>query len=81
MKLSGVRDERQIAPYSVDSPTAPILAAQVVNLQNTNHSQPIVPVIPRPKGNSYSLQEKMGLEDDPEKYDVIRVRRRSPFLL
>ena len=69
-----------ITLYFVDSLTVPIFTAQVTNLQNTNHPQPIIPVIPRPKGNSHSLQEKMGLGDDPEKYDVIRVCCWSPFL-
>jgi len=54
--------------------TIPILAAKIADLQKSNQPQSAVPVIPKPKGSSYSLQKKMGLEDDPMKYDEIRVR-------
>lgn len=58
--------------------TTPI--AKVATLQNTDRPQPVVPVIPKPKGISYSLRKKMGLEDDPVKYDEIKVRCHPPFL-
>jgi len=57
-----------------------ILTAKVVNLQKANQPQPVVTVTPKPKGNSYNPQKKMGLEDDPMKYDEIKVCCRSPFL-
>jgi len=55
-----------------------ILIAKVDDLQKAN--QPQLAVIPKPKGSSYNLQKKMGLEDDPVKYDEIKVRCHSPFL-
>ena len=66
--------------HPVDSLTTPILAARIADLQKANQLQPVTPVIPKPKGSSYSLQRMMGLEDDAVKYDEIRVRPHSPFL-
>ena len=50
-----------------------LLEAKVADLEKANTPQQTVPAIPVPKGNSYSLQKKMGLEDDSVKYDEIRV--------
>lgn len=66
---------------SLDPLTTPILAAKVVDLQKSNQPQPVIPVIPKPKGNSYNLQKKMELEDDPVKYEEIKVCCHSPLLL
>jgi hypothetical protein len=66
--------------HSADLLTTPILTAKVASLQKTSQPQPVVPVIRKPKGSSYNLQEKMGLSDDSVMYDEIRVCRYSPFL-
>ena len=50
-----------------------LLTERVANLERANNPQNDIPMIPKPKGNSYNLQQKMGLEDDPEKYEAIKV--------
>lgn len=60
--------------------TIRILTAQLVDLEKTTQPQETILAIPRPKGNSYNLQKKMGLEDDTMKYDEIRVCPDSPQL-
>lgn len=65
--------------HDVEPLTTRILAAKLVDLEKGNQPQ-TVPAIPKPKGNSYSLQKKMGLEDDTVKYDEIRVRSDLPRL-
>ena len=66
--------------HSADPLTTPILIAKVADLQKAGPSQLVAPVVPKPKGSSYNLQKKMGLNDDPVKYDEIKVCPRSPFL-
>jgi len=48
-------------------------------LQKAGQPQLAILIVPKPKGSSYSLQKKMGLDDDLAKYDEIKVRRHSPF--
>jgi hypothetical protein len=64
----------------VDPLTTPILIAKVADLEKAGPSQSVAPVIPKPKGSSYDLRKKMGLDDDPVKYDEIKVCLCSPFL-
>ena len=63
--------------HSTNSLTA--LIAKIAGLQKADQPQLVDLVIPKPKGDLYSLQQKMGLEDDPVKYDEIRVCCRQPF--
>jgi hypothetical protein len=65
----------------MDPLTTPILVAKVADLQKTGQPQPVVAIVPKPKGSSYNLQRKMGLDDDPVKYNEIKVCCYSPFLL
>ena len=56
---------------SVD-PLTTLPTAKVADLQKAG--QPQTAILPKPKGSLYNLQRKMGLDDDPAKYDETKVR-------
>ena len=64
---------------SVDLLTTLIPTAKVADLQKAGQPQPAILAIPKPKGSLYNLQRKMGLDDDPAKYDETKVRCYLPL--